>query len=244
MTALGLFVLMRSAAWLPLSRLRTASTTCAPLSASTAAVSNPRPEFAPVTIATRPDWSGTSAAVHFLLMGSTYSATTALRRRLVSFCVFPSYRTGWRHADRCRCGVSWTAAGRAAMAVRAGAGLHSAHEPVGDEPAGDAHGGDRSDADVGHRAHRAQVWPDLRNAHRHHRNADRHARRLPYGTRADWVRNVLDAGSATVRTQGVRVEVNSPTVVAISDVAGSIPRGTMRMLRWFGVSQCMHLEKS
>jgi deazaflavin-dependent oxidoreductase (nitroreductase family) len=67
---------------------------------------------------------------------------------------------------------------------------------------------------------------------------------LPYGTRADWVRNVLDAGSATVLTQGVRVEVNSPTVVAISDVAGSIPRGTMRMLRLFGVSQCLHLEKS
>jgi deazaflavin-dependent oxidoreductase (nitroreductase family) len=67
---------------------------------------------------------------------------------------------------------------------------------------------------------------------------------LPYGTRADWVRNVLDAGSATVVTHGERVDVKSPNIVAISDVAGSIPRGTMRMLRLFGVSQCLHLEKS
>jgi deazaflavin-dependent oxidoreductase (nitroreductase family) len=67
---------------------------------------------------------------------------------------------------------------------------------------------------------------------------------LPYGTRADWVRNVLDAGSATVVTHGERVDVKSPNIVAISDVAGSIPRRTMRMLRLFGVSQCLHLEKS
>jgi deazaflavin-dependent oxidoreductase (nitroreductase family) len=67
---------------------------------------------------------------------------------------------------------------------------------------------------------------------------------LPYGTRADWLRNVLDAGSATVVTNGERVDVNRPTVVAISDVAESIPRPTMRMLRLFGVRRCLHLEKS
>ncbi len=67
---------------------------------------------------------------------------------------------------------------------------------------------------------------------------------LPYGTRADWVRNVLDAGSATVVTQGERVDVERPTIVAIADVAGPIPRRTMRMLRLFGVNQCLHLEKS
>ena len=67
---------------------------------------------------------------------------------------------------------------------------------------------------------------------------------LPYGTRADWLRNVLDAGSATVVTNGERVDVNRPTIVAISDLAESIPRRTMRMLRLFGVSQCLHLERS
>jgi deazaflavin-dependent oxidoreductase (nitroreductase family) len=67
---------------------------------------------------------------------------------------------------------------------------------------------------------------------------------LPYGARADWTRNVLAAGAATVVTQGERVAVDRPTIVATADVAGQIPRRTMRMLRLFGVSQCLHLEKS
>jgi deazaflavin-dependent oxidoreductase (nitroreductase family) len=66
---------------------------------------------------------------------------------------------------------------------------------------------------------------------------------LPYGTRADWVRNVLASGSATVVTQGDRVDVDRPTVVATADVAGQIPAKTLRTLRLFGVNQCLHLEK-
>ena len=57
-----------AAASLPLSRLRTASTTCAPLAARTAAVSYPMPVLEPVTMATRPDWSGTSASVHLVMI--------------------------------------------------------------------------------------------------------------------------------------------------------------------------------
>ena len=67
---------------------------------------------------------------------------------------------------------------------------------------------------------------------------------LPYGTRADWLRNVMAAGSATVVTHGERVDVDRPTIVATADVAGQIPAKTMRTLRLFGVSQCLHLEKS
>lgn len=67
---------------------------------------------------------------------------------------------------------------------------------------------------------------------------------LPYGTRADWLRNVLAAGSATVVTQGERVDVDRPMIVATADVADLIPKRTMRMLRVFGVSQFVHLEKS
>jgi len=33
---------------------------------------------------------------------------------------------------------------------------------------------------------------------------------LPYGTRSDWLRNVLAAGSATVVTRGERVDVDAP----------------------------------
>jgi deazaflavin-dependent oxidoreductase (nitroreductase family) len=67
---------------------------------------------------------------------------------------------------------------------------------------------------------------------------------LPYGARADWTRNVLAAGTATVLMQGERVDVDRPTIVARADVAGLIPRRTMRMLRLFGVNQCLHLERS
>jgi hypothetical protein len=67
---------------------------------------------------------------------------------------------------------------------------------------------------------------------------------LPYGSGADWTRNVLGAGAATLLTQGERVAVDRPTIVAVSDVEGLLPRRTMRMLRLFGVSACLHLEKS
>ncbi len=67
---------------------------------------------------------------------------------------------------------------------------------------------------------------------------------LPYGARTDWLRNVLDAGSATVATGGERILVVRPTVVATSDVAELIPARTLRTLRLFGVRQCLSLEKS
>jgi deazaflavin-dependent oxidoreductase (nitroreductase family) len=67
---------------------------------------------------------------------------------------------------------------------------------------------------------------------------------LPYGTRADWVRNVLASGSATVVTRGERVDVDRPTIVATADVEGQIPAKTLRTLRLFGVNQCLYLEKS
>jgi len=65
---------------------------------------------------------------------------------------------------------------------------------------------------------------------------------LPYGDRADWTRNVLTTGAATVLMQGERVDVDRPTIVATADVAALIPRRTMRMLRLFGVNQYLHLE--
>lgn len=67
---------------------------------------------------------------------------------------------------------------------------------------------------------------------------------LPYGSRTDWLRNVLDAGSATVVTRGERIRVGRPAVVATDEVADLIPGRTMRTLKLFGVSQCLSLEKS
>ena len=131
------------------------------------------------------------------------------------------------------------------MAARAGGGLRPADEPVGDEPAGDAHRGYLSDrrpssfAHVGRKSGRTYETPiDIIET------ATGLLIALPYGNRADWMRNVLTAGSATVLTQGERVDVDRPTIVATADVAALIPRRTMRMLRLFGVNQCLHLEIS
>jgi len=82
--------------------------------------------------------------------------------------------------------------------------------------------------------------PAVLTPSRHNRLLDRTAIR----TRADWVRNVLASGSATVVTRGDRVDVDRPSIVATADVEGQIPAKTLRTLRLFGVNQCLHLEKS
>ena len=46
---------------------------------------------------------------------------------------------------------------------------------------------------------------------------------LPYGTRADWVRNVLAAGSATIVSQGESIDVDEPIIAATAEVADQIP---------------------
>ncbi len=67
---------------------------------------------------------------------------------------------------------------------------------------------------------------------------------LPYGTRADWVRNVLAAGSATIVSQGDSVDVDAPIIAATAEVAGQLPARTIRTLRLFGVTECLHLQRS
>jgi len=66
---------------------------------------------------------------------------------------------------------------------------------------------------------------------------------LPYGTKADWLRNVLAAGSATLVTDGVELDVTEPRIVATADVVELLPGSTRRTLRIFGVGECLHLEK-
>ena len=66
---------------------------------------------------------------------------------------------------------------------------------------------------------------------------------LPYGTRADWVRNVIAAGSARIVSQGRSVDVDAPIIAATADVAGQIPARTLRTLRLFGVTECLSLRR-
>lgn len=62
---------------------------------------------------------------------------------------------------------------------------------------------------------------------------------LPYGTRADWLANVLAAGSATIVHGGTTYEVHGPEVVPTAAVAHQLPPGERRTLRLFKVDRCL-----
>jgi deazaflavin-dependent oxidoreductase (nitroreductase family) len=67
---------------------------------------------------------------------------------------------------------------------------------------------------------------------------------LPYGTRADWLRNVLAAGSATIVSRGESFSVDQPIIAATAEVASHIAARTLRTLRLFGVTECLHVRRT
>lgn len=64
---------------------------------------------------------------------------------------------------------------------------------------------------------------------------------LPYGTRADWVRNVLAAGSATIEHEGRTYDVVDPRVVATNEVAQFFPDSDRRGFRVFHVDEALRV---
>jgi deazaflavin-dependent oxidoreductase (nitroreductase family) len=65
---------------------------------------------------------------------------------------------------------------------------------------------------------------------------------LPYGPGADWVRNVMAHGSATLVHEGRTVPVNQPEVVPIAEVMRDLPSSEQRTLRLFRVEHCIRLR--
>ena len=64
---------------------------------------------------------------------------------------------------------------------------------------------------------------------------------LPYG-RADWVKNVLAAGSATIVHAGSTYRVDRPEVVATSEVAAAFEPGERKTQNLFAVEQCLRIH--
>ncbi|MEZ5239947.1 MAG: hypothetical protein R2716_13695 [Microthrixaceae bacterium] len=62
---------------------------------------------------------------------------------------------------------------------------------------------------------------------------------LPYGDRADWVRNVLAAGSATIVHEDETFEVSEPELVPMEQVADSFPEGDQQAHRLFAVDTAL-----
>lgn len=65
---------------------------------------------------------------------------------------------------------------------------------------------------------------------------------LPYGPGADWVRNVVANGSATLVHEGRTVTVHDPEVVSTAEVMADLPSSEQRTLRVFGVDQCLRVR--
>ena len=67
---------------------------------------------------------------------------------------------------------------------------------------------------------------------------------LPYGLRADWVRNVLARGSATIDRDGATYGVDRPEVVPLSAVEQQFSLADQRAHRVFGVDQCLRVRRA
>ena len=67
---------------------------------------------------------------------------------------------------------------------------------------------------------------------------------LPYGKRAQWLRNVLAAGSATLVHEGTTYRVDRPELIALATVADHFPASDRRGFRWLRVEDCLRLRNA
>lgn len=65
---------------------------------------------------------------------------------------------------------------------------------------------------------------------------------LPYGSRAQWLRNVLAAGTATVVHEGRTYRVDSPELIPMAGVAGHFSTSDQGMFRAMRVDDCLRLR--
>ncbi|MFY9335289.1 MAG: nitroreductase [Mycobacterium sp.] len=67
---------------------------------------------------------------------------------------------------------------------------------------------------------------------------------LPYGTRVDWVRNVLAAGGATVVRKGETFTTQSPSIIAGHEALPLLPKHRRRSFERFGIGRFLRLRIS
>ncbi len=66
---------------------------------------------------------------------------------------------------------------------------------------------------------------------------------LPYGSRANWLQNVLASGSATIVHEGHTYQVDQPEIVPMQAVAAQFTAGDERSFRWFAVDQALRVRR-
>ncbi len=67
---------------------------------------------------------------------------------------------------------------------------------------------------------------------------------LPYGSRAQWLRNVLAAGSATLVHEGATYRVDRPELIPLATVADRFSAGDQKGFRWLNVEDCIRLRNA
>ena len=66
---------------------------------------------------------------------------------------------------------------------------------------------------------------------------------LPYGTQADWLKNVIASGSATIVDEGETYQVDQPEVVLTSEAIQHFPPKEQRAHRLFAVDQTLQVRR-
>jgi deazaflavin-dependent oxidoreductase (nitroreductase family) len=66
---------------------------------------------------------------------------------------------------------------------------------------------------------------------------------LVYGSRTQWLRNVLANGSATIVHEGRAYAVDQPEVVPMQEVATHFAAGDQRGFRWLGVDEALRVRR-
>lgn len=66
---------------------------------------------------------------------------------------------------------------------------------------------------------------------------------LPYGTQADWVRNVLHHGAATIVHDGERVDVHHPVLMHPRDIDHWFTPTAQRTNRLFGIERALVVSR-
>lgn len=67
---------------------------------------------------------------------------------------------------------------------------------------------------------------------------------LPYGTRAQWLRNVLAAGSAELVHEGASYRVDLPELIPMNTVTDRFSASDQSGFRWLRVEDCLRLRNA
>jgi deazaflavin-dependent oxidoreductase (nitroreductase family) len=65
---------------------------------------------------------------------------------------------------------------------------------------------------------------------------------LPYGPRTDWLKNVIDKGSAAIVARGHTYEVDQPEVIPMAEATAYFRPQEQRMQRQFHVATALRLR--